>query len=128
MPPSRPRRRQYKVPLEKATVEYPRELSRDDIMLLGEWFETPSYQAFLRYQQLERWSLINDGLIQSRELLDFGSAQGEISRMNKVEHDMESCNATAQAMRKQKEGETEHEKLEESLKDEYPEDTFPISP
>lgn len=59
-----------------------------EVDLLGELFAMPHYRALLKYLNIERWSAINNGLVQAKDPREMGEVQGDIGRCNKLESDM----------------------------------------
>jgi len=84
----------------KSVMRHSGALSEDDVIRLGEWFETPAYQSFLKYCDIERWAQINNGMIQAKDARECGEVQGAVGTLNKFESDMNGYHDDMQEIRK----------------------------
>lgn len=97
----------------KSVMRHSGALSEDDVIRLGEWVETPTYQSFLKYCDIERWAQINNGMIQAKDARECGEVQGAVGQLNKIESDLSGYHADMQEIRKRNTVDDEADDVEE---------------
>lgn len=100
------------------------EFTDDEIKLLGSLVEHSGWTVFQKYLALERDAQVNYALVNAKDLVEFGNAQGSVSTYNKIESDMRNFNLNAQELIQATTIKVKTETLEKQFDEEYHEDTL----
>lgn len=100
-------------------------LTPDDIEMLGALYEMEHWKVFRKYQEIERWAYVDNGLIQAKDVREVGEIQGAVGRINKETSDMYQFFTEANSIRKKREQETKVEDLADEIEEVYDENTYP---
>lgn len=105
------------------------ELTETEAKKLGELMEHPAWPLFVKYLHIERWSIVNNGIIIANKEQDYGYCQGSIGQINKIEADMEWYHGMSQTVQSVERSVSEHNKLEREYFAEYNDDEeLPLAP